>query len=38
MQKLAFDHLSHLDQFGTHIAVYDRFFMYSTVNVFIICN
>jgi len=32
MQELSFDHPSHLDQFGTHLAVWDQFFMYSTVN------
>jgi len=37
MQKLSFDHPSHLDQFDTHLAVYDQFFIYSTVNIFIIC-
>jgi len=36
--QLSFVHPSHLDQFGTHLAVYNKFFMYSTLNIFIICN
>jgi len=38
VQELSFVHPSHLDQFGTHLAVCDQLFMYSTVNIFIICN
>jgi len=38
MQKLTFHHPSHLDHFGTHVAVCDQLFIYSTVNIVIICK
>jgi len=38
MPELSCDHPSHLDQFGTHLAVCDQLFMYSTVNIFTIFN
>jgi len=37
MPELSFDHPRHLDQFDTHVAVYDQLFIYSPVNIFIIC-
>jgi len=38
MPEISFGHPSHLDQFGTHVAVWDQLLIYSIVNIFIICK
>jgi len=37
LQELLFGHPGHLGQFGTHVAVGDQLFIYSTVSI-ITCN